>query len=114
MDLLFTEGHSFVISPIRVIWMKAGDAIDAPAQVMFSVPKKSFKRATDRNFIKRHLREAYRLNKHLLYEPVQANSVQLITAFIYTGKKLSNWKDLQPKIILTLQRLAIEAISAKK
>lgn len=37
-----------------------------PVQVAFSVPKRSFKKAYQRNRLKRRMREAYRLQKHML------------------------------------------------
>ena len=110
MDLLFKSGQSFAVFPIRVIWLKNDMENPAfPVQVMFSATKKKFKKATDRNRIKRLMREAYRLNKQLLYEPLRAKGVPIIAAFIYTGQSLPQFEEVQDKIILTLQRLANES-----
>lgn len=108
MEVLFQKGNSFLKSPIRVLWMFSDKELLFPAQIMFTVPKKSFKKSTDRNRIKRLMREAYRMNKSQIYEPLSNKGVYVIVAFIYTGNRLPEWKDINDKIILTLQRLAID------
>lgn len=67
IDYLFSAGKSAVSYPIRVVAVPAADdLLDAhePAlQTLFSVAKKRFKRAVQRNRHKRRMREAYRLEK---------------------------------------------------
>ena len=67
IDYLFAAGKSAVSYPIRVVAVPAADdLLDAhePAlQTLFSVAKKRFKRAVQRNRHKRRMREAYRLEK---------------------------------------------------
>ena len=65
-------------------------------KVLFSVPKRKFKRAVDRNLLKRRLKEAYRLNKKLI-----TSNQALNIAFIYTGKEILGFK----KLAESLQRL---------
>jgi ribonuclease P protein component len=65
-------------------------------KVLFSVPKRKFKRAVDRNLLKRRLKEAYRLNKDLI-----SSNQALNVGFIYTGKEILGFEKLQE----SMQRL---------
>lgn len=68
--------------PIRAVALEVDHhGCDAPVQVLFSVSKRHFKHAVDRNRIKRQMREAYRLNKSLVADPPEGR--QLLIAFIW-------------------------------
>lgn len=69
-----------------------------PAQAMFIVPKRQFKKAHDRNKLKRRMREAYRLNKNALYEKLNAENKKVIIAFIYVGKKTEEYSLIEKAI----------------
>ncbi len=77
-----------------------------PAQVLISVPKRNYRNAVARNKIKRLIREAYRLNKHLLYYTLQNKSTRLIIAILYTSKKIEPFALIQQKLVEVLIRLA--------
>src|SRR5471030_2413656 len=63
IDELFHNGSSFLCYPFKASWLIIDEPRQIPAQILFSVSKKRFKRAVDRNLVKRRMREAYRLNK---------------------------------------------------
>ena len=68
IDLLFSEGKSVSKYPLRLVYIKHDFEENIPLKIGVSVSKKYFKKAVDRNYYKRLLRESYRLNKKLLVE----------------------------------------------
>jgi len=70
------------------------------------VSAKNFKRAVDRNRVKRLTREAWRLQKNELKEKTKAAQMQLNVFFIYTGKELPDFKTVKDKVAVALKKLA--------
>ncbi len=76
-DALFQHGKGFTTYPVRIIYLpftaqnfeNLDENLPTKSQFAVAVPKKKFKHATDRNRIKRQIREAYRLNKSVLPIP---------------------------------------------
>lgn len=98
---LFNEGSSFFLFPFKVqFFVKMGVPIGT-RQVLFSVSKRKLKRAVDRNFVKRRMKEAYRLNKNLL----SSDNIELNLGLIYVAGNLMEFSEIQPKIILCLKKL---------
>jgi ribonuclease P protein component len=80
---LFDRGSSFSFYPYRILFLNHPGDSGANNQVLFSVSKKIFKRAVDRNKVKRRMREAYRLNKG-----PDSLSGKLLIAYIYTAREI--------------------------
>jgi len=104
INYLFSKGKSFFVYPFKVIYVKYPETKEFPVEVMVSVSKRKIKSAVKRNRIKRLIREAYRKNKQIIWEK-QNDNVTLLVAFIYVADNVMDYKDVEKKIILILQRL---------
>ena len=99
IEELFQRGSSFFLHPFLIKYRNCEDDCH---RILISVPKKKFRRAVDRNLIKRRIREAYRLNKHLLYnQPIDFFHV----GFIYQDDSILTYAEIEHKLVILLKRL---------
>lgn len=111
---LFISGNSFLSYPLKVIWKITSELTIASAvQAAFSVPKRNFKRAHDRNYLKRRMREAYRLHKQQLYELMNSKEEELALMIVYIGKEKVLYKELNIAIEKTINRLEKEILQRR-
>ncbi|MGO4877946.1 ribonuclease P protein component [Pedobacter psychrotolerans] len=105
LDLLFKNGSSFLLYPFRISYLFLDEPAGVPAQVVINVPKKRYKRAVDRNLLKRRIREAYRLNKQeYFYNQLSADKGLLLFSIQYVGKQKYEFTFIQKKLIATIKR----------
>ena len=106
IDKLFAgKARSFSLFPLRVVYLPL-DELEAQAAILVSVPKKRFKRAVKRNRVKRQIREAYRLSKHILLPVLQQQECRLAIAFIYLSDSPATTKQVEERMALALTRIA--------
>jgi ribonuclease P protein component len=122
IDRLFRGGGSkaMTASPLRMVYMadsrqtdsQPSDGHQPMAQMMVSVPKRYFKRAVKRNYVKRQVREAYRLNKHILVNHLTQKADKTVSlCFIWTSDRLLPTAEVMKRIANLLTRL-VEKLSA--
>ena len=79
------------------------------SRMAVSVPKRLFKHAVDRNRIKRLVREAYRLNNRQCLEPLTTSGHQADMLFLYTGKEMPQFAQIENVIKELLIRVAAQS-----
>ncbi|MDP3463722.1 MAG: ribonuclease P protein component [Bacteroidales bacterium] len=105
IDLLFKQGKPDFIYPYKIIYRVDKQTTETHLRILISVSRKNFKKAVDRNRIKRLTREAWRKNKFILAESLGRNHNQMDIALIFIAKSIPLYKETEDKIILILQRL---------
>lgn len=101
IDLLFSEGNSVSKFPLRLVYVENKEPNAEPIKMGVSVSKKYFKKAVDRNYFKRVLRETYRLNKHILIDNLEKPYAFM---FFYQTKERLSYQEIEEKTIQLFQK----------
>jgi ribonuclease P protein component len=103
IDELFKKGPSRLFFPLKLIATHHPDSNQHIHQVLVTVPARNFKKAVDRNTLKRRIREGYRLNKALL-----PASPALCLAYIYIAKEILPSASIHQAIVSSMESLKYE------
>lgn len=112
VEHLYKDGNTFLRHPLKINFLretapKEGDFL--LPKVLFVVPKRSFKKSVERNLIKRRMREAYRLNKHLFFEATADGTLHcplMYVSFFYVAKEILPYQAIEKKIVAAITILA--------
>jgi ribonuclease P protein component len=112
IEQLFHNGSSFLCYPFKASWLLVDEpASTTPAQILFSVSKRRYKRAVDRNLIKRRLREAYRLHKQEhLYDLLNTGDKKIVFSLGYIGKQIEDYQFIEKKMLKLLKQLGEQVV----
>lgn len=112
IDLMFKSGKSVSKYPLRLVFIKGNVDEGQQLKMGVSVSKKYFKKAVDRNYFKRVLRETYRLNKHLLIENLQEPHAFML---LYQSKDRLTYEEINKKTIQVFEKfhLHLQEVDAK-
>jgi ribonuclease P protein component len=101
IDRIFKEGASKFKYPFRILFLEDPQYQETFPQILISVSKRNFKRAVDRNRIKRLIREAYRLQKNELLELFPVKPAYI--AILYMSKEEICLEELKKKLYLIIK-----------
>lgn len=104
---LFRENQGVFAYPLRLVWVELDTPPEGvPVQVAFSVPRRSFRKAVERNRIRRQMREAWRRNKAALYRSLNASPRRIACMVIYVGKEPLPYRRIEGAMQAVQRKLA--------
>lgn len=106
IDKLFSEGKTVFSYPYRFVFIITDEENPTyPVKVVFSVPRRSFKKAVDRNLIRRRMREAFRLEKSTFYEPLSENGKSVALMIVYTAREIADYETIHRSLLKGMKKM---------
>lgn len=102
---VFANGYICKDFPILIKYQYIEEKLQKPFQIVISVPKRNFKKAHDRNRIKRMLREAIRKNKLLLEDHILNRNSNMTLFLVFTGKEEVPQSIIEQRIFHLFKRI---------
>jgi ribonuclease P protein component len=106
INRLYKEGISLFQYPFKCSFLEIEIPEDISVQVLIGVSKKRIRTAVKRNLVKRRIREAYRLNKHILTKQLSDKNQKLAIVLNFIADKELSFEEIEKKICLILQSIA--------
>ena len=97
IEALKVSGNPLFVYPFRASWMETGSAVN---KILILAPKRNFKKAVDRNLIRRRIRESYRLNKDILPQ----RGIDIFVSYI--AKEILEYNLIEEKLKEVLKQIA--------
>ncbi len=114
IENIFRKGQSVFSHPYKLVCVENSNNDDSPlVEILISVGKKRFKKAVDRNAIKRLIRESYRTNKHLLWDFCEKNNTKLSITLVYVGNVIGNIENHNKTMIKVMDKMLVKLNSTK-
>ena len=109
IDQLFSQGNSTIAYPLRAVFRFDAESSELPpARFMITVPKKKIRHAVGRVLMRRRIREAYRLNRHLLFPALDEAHTRADIALVYLSSDLADYQTIEKCIHTILDHIAIK------
>lgn len=105
IDKLFQEGNRLRFDLFSLVYLSGKQDFKPPFQVLISVPKKQLKRAHDRNYVKRRIREILRKNKSFLDLQQDGNN-KILLAVVYNSNQQLTFAEMEQKLVTALDKLS--------
>lgn len=106
IDKLFQEGKRVRNFPFSISYLQGDFQFSAPFQVLISVPKRQFKKAHDRNFVKRRIREIIRKNKEMITNHQQADNNKIVLSIVFNFNQVTTFVEMEQKLLHALKMLS--------
>ncbi len=103
---LLIEGNKYFMPPFSVKWIEMPGNQKYSLQLLVVVPKRFFKKAVERNRLKRLIRETFRIHKEILGKVLKEKNKKLAIMFLYNSDEMKNFEEVETKVSLILQFLA--------
>ena len=105
---LLKQGQTLSLFPLKIYWRTVVDAGQKyPARIAISVPKKKFRKAVDRNLLKRRIRESYRKNKQNLYESLELSDLKVNMLILFMSDEFAPYEEIAEKLKAILSKLIL-------
>ena len=106
IEALFKKSNSFLVYPLKITYrISAFEETGFPARLLVSVPKRNFKKAVDRNLLKRRIRESYRQLKPKFYEELNVLQLKIDIQINFIGKEILEFSKINPAISAGLEKI---------
>ncbi len=102
IDELFRLNKKIYSKNFTIIWDKKTQS-NPKIELLISVPKKNIKKSSDRNYVKRMIRESYRINKPIIYSLI---SVNIYVILVYNKKEVQKFNILEKEIVAIFDNLS--------